>query len=124
MVHPPLQEICLAARLKELSWVFFVVVVKYNAASLRPNIPRITMNNVFRLKYKTCQTEGCIKHAKDMHSLYTDDLSEAEAIELKKQFPLNFHERTRHILPAGSILQEHLNTVENFTINKQMMINE
>ena len=48
-----------------------------------------------------------------MHALYIDDLSEAEAIELKKQlvddpvqrpFPLNYHERTQHVLPAGIIL--------------------
>ena len=44
-----------------------------------------------------------------MHALYIDDLSEAEAIDLKKclvkdpaqrHYPLNFHERTQHILPV------------------------
>ena len=64
--------------------------------------------------------------------LYTDDLSEAEAIEMKKQliadsaerpFPLNYHERTQQILPPGSILQENLNKIENFTLNNQMQIN-
>ena len=41
-----------------------------------------------------------------MHALFIDDLSEAEAINLKKQlmddptqrpYPLNYHERTKHI---------------------------
>jgi hypothetical protein len=72
-------------------------------------------------------------HSKEMHALYIDDLSEAEAIELKKQlvddpvqrpFPLNYHERTQHVLPAGSILQQNLNRVEEFTLTNQMKINE
>ena len=111
----------------------FFFVVKYNAASLRPTIPRLMMNEVCKAKYKTCKLEGCIKHVKDAHALYIDDLSEAEAIELKKQLlsdpvqrpaPLNFHERTKHILPAGSLLQQNLNKVEGFTVSNQMKINE
>ena len=67
-----------------------------------------------------------------MHALYIDDLSEAEAIELKKQliddpvnppFPLNFHERTQQVLPNGSILQKHLDKIEDFTDRNQMKIN-
>jgi hypothetical protein len=38
-----------------------------------------------RAKFKTCKKERCIVHSKDMHALYIDDLSEAEAIELKRQ---------------------------------------
>ena len=110
----------------------FFFVVKYNGASLRPNIPRLMLENC-TAKFKTCKKPGCIKHAKDMHALYIDDLSEAEAINLKKQlvddpsqrpFPLNFHERTQHVLPAGSILQQNLNRVEIFTETNKMKINE
>ena len=110
----------------------FFFVVKYNGASLRPNIPRLMLENC-TAKFKTCKKLGCIKHAKDMHALYIDDLSEAEAINLKKQlvddpnqrpFPLNFHERTQHVLPAGSILQQNLNRVEIFTETNKMKINE
>ena len=50
---------------------------------MRPAIPRIMFNEECRARYKTCKKAGCIKHAKDMHALYIDDLSEAEAIELK-----------------------------------------
>jgi hypothetical protein len=111
----------------------FFFVVKYNAASMRPSIPRVTLYQECKSKYKTCKKEGCMKHAKDMHALYIDDLSEAEAIELKTQLmndpvqrplPLNYHERTQQILPAGSILQKHLNKVEDFTLANQMRINE
>ena len=110
----------------------FFFVVKYNAASLRPNIPRITFTTTCKAKYKTCKLVGCVKHAKDMHALYIDDLSELEAIELKKQlisdpverpYPLNYHERTRQVLPAGSILQKNLDKIELFTENNKMKIN-
>ena len=65
-------------------------------------------NQACKARFKTCKNVGCIKHAKDMHALYIDDLSEAEAIELKKQltldpvqrpYPLNYHEMTQHVLP-------------------------
>ena len=111
----------------------FFFVVKYNAASLRPVIPLITFNQECRSKLKTCKKVNCTKHAKDMHALYIDDLSEAEAIELKRQLipdpmqrpmPLNYHERSRQILPTGSILQKNLARIEDFTINNKMKINE
>ena len=66
-----------------------------------------------------------------MHALYIDDLSEAEAINLKKRllndpvqrpYPLSYHERTQHILPV-STLQDQLYKVEDFTVNNLMKIN-
>ena len=68
-----------------------------------------------------------------MHALFIDDLSEAEAVNLKRNlvddpdqrpYPLNFHERTKHILPGESILQKNLTKIEDFTLNNQMKINE
>ena len=68
-----------------------------------------------------------------MHALYIDDLCEAQAVDLKRKviidpvqrpFPLNYHERTQHVLPAGSILQNNLTKVENFTFKNKMKINE
>ena len=65
--------------------------------------------------------------------IYIDDLTEAEGIDLEKRlvndpvtrpYPLNRHERTKHILPAGSILQSNLHKVENFTSDNLMRINE
>ena len=67
-----------------------------------------------------------------MHALYIDDRTDAEAIDLKKQLlpsavprpmPLNYHERTGHVLPPGSILQKQLESIEQFTIENQMKIN-
>ena len=67
-----------------------------------------------------------------MHALFIDDLSRAEAINLKKQlmsdpvqrpYPLNYHERTQHILQM-STLQEDLRKVEKFTVENKMKINE
>ena len=90
------------------------------------------MSTTCTAKFKTCKKDGCSKHANDMHALYIDDLSELEAVELKKQliddpatrpFPLNYHERKQQILPPGGILQKHLDNVEQFTATNQMKIN-
>ena len=111
----------------------FFFVVKYNAASLRPTIPRLAFNQSCKKRLSNCMKQDCSVHAKDIHALYIDDLSEAVAINLEKQliddpkqrpFPLNKHERTQHILPAGSSLQKNLDTIERFTINNKMQINE
>ena len=111
----------------------FFFVIKYNAASLRPQIPRRMTISVCRIKRKKCKTVSCMTHAKDIHDLYIDDLAEAEAIDLKKQVindpvqrpsPLNYHERTRHIFPTDtSLLQKQLGKVEQFTINNLMKVN-
>ena len=82
-----------------------LVVVKFNGAALHPNIPR----NILKCSTirKKCNTQHCMKHPLDIHALYIDDLSEAEAINLKKdlvsdpvqrQAPLTFNERTQKIL--------------------------
>ena len=111
----------------------FFFVIKYNAASLRPSVPRIILNNSCKMKMKSCKTVGCPKHAKDMHALYIDDLTETVAVNLKKQvvndpvqrpFPLNFHERNQQVLPSGSILQVNLEKIEDFTNTNLMKINE
>ena len=111
----------------------FFFVIKYNAASLRPSIPRVLMNTECNSKRIKCKTVDCPKHARDMHALYIDDLTEAQGINLKKElipdtvqrpFPLNFHERNQQILPSGSVLQQNLERIEEFTINNKMKINE
>ena len=111
----------------------FFFVVKYNAASLRPIIPRIIFNTRCLLKRIKCNKNSCKEHSTDMHALYIDDLSEAEAVNLKKRllndpvvrpFPLNRHERTQHILPSGSILQQNLDKIEEYTAANLMKMNE
>ena len=44
----------------------FFFVVKYNAASLRPAIPRIMFTQACKARFKTCKNVGCLKHAKDI----------------------------------------------------------
>ena len=109
----------------------FLFVIKYNAASLRPKIPRNIIECPSRRR--KCKYTYCEKHAEEMHALYIDDLTEAEGIDLEKRlvndpvtrpYPLNRHERTKHILPAGSILQNNLHKVENFTTDNLMRMNE
>ena len=109
----------------------FFFIVKYNGASLRPNIPRIMFSTGCDYRYKTCNKVVCIKHSKDTHAIFIDDLSEGEAIQLKKQlipdpvkrpYPLKYHERTQQIL-QHSILQKNLSKIDIFTQNNQMKIN-
>ena len=111
---------------------FFFFIVKYNGASFRPQIPRILMNTECKLRRSKCSNEHCKKHAKDIHAVYIDDLSELEAIELKKQlmkdpvqrpFPLNYHERTQHIFPTeNNKSQAQLTKVERFSFSNKIKI--
>ena len=63
----------------------FFFIVKYNGAALRPLIPRLMMSQTCQSSFKTCKINTCTTHAKDTHEIYIDDLSEGEAINLKKQ---------------------------------------
>ena len=114
-----------------LGILFFIV--KYNGASLRPTVQRIMFSQDCKAKFRTCKKINCNKHIKDTHALYIDDLSEAQAIDLKKDFmvdpvrrpfPLKYHERTQHILPAGNPLHQRLDKLEQFTIDNKMKISE
>ena len=113
----------------------FFFIVKYNGASLRPPIPRIMFQQEpesCTAKLRSCSKQSCTEHSKYMHALYIDDRTDAEAIDLKKQLisnnvhrplPLNYHERTGHVLPPGTILQKQLERIEDFTEKNQMKIN-
>ena len=111
----------------------FLFIVKYNGAALRPKIPRLALEvDQCRQSRRNCKDCSCKKHTKDTHVLYIDDLSEAEAVDLRKEliwdpiqgpYPLKYHERTHHVLPKGSILQKNLTKIENFTLSNMMKIN-
>ena len=69
-----------------------------------------------------------------IHLKFIDDLSVAESLNLKKQLvknpdmnqprPLNFHDRTEHILPESeSRVQELLNTIVDYTNTHKMKVN-
>ena len=112
----------------------FLFVVKFNGASLRPTIPRLSWTQrTCKLKRSKCYAEACLEHSRESHFIYVDDLSEAEAINLKNQLtldntpkprPFNFHERTQHHLPRErSLLQKNLTNLESYTVKNQMKIN-
>ena len=88
-----------------------------------------------RKKLSNCSKDkdDCSNHPRDTHALFVDDLSEAVAINLKKElisdpvirpYPLNFHERTKQILPRNSRLQTNLDKIEIFTKRNKMKINQ
>jgi hypothetical protein len=66
------------------------------------------MDSQCRKKLSNCKTENCNTHAKDMHALFIDDLSEAEAINLKKQL---MDDPTQIIMNGPSIF--YLGTAES-----------
>jgi hypothetical protein len=55
----------------------FFFIVKYNGAAIRPHIPRLLFKPACTVKRTQCKAVNCEKHAKEMHAVYVDDLSEA-----------------------------------------------
>ena len=110
----------------------FLFIIKYNGASLRPHVPQLMPE--CSKKFSRCEDKHCLKHPKQTHVIYVDDLGEAEAINLDKQLipdpsirplPRSYHERTNHILPPqNSLLQKQLLETEKFSKNNLLQINE
>ena len=96
-----------------------IFIVKYNAAFLRPPIPRNTMGPVTKSKSEKVK--------------YVDDGSVAVSINLKtclvpdpvvRPKPLNYHERTCQTLPVeNNLLQYYLDDTEKFAVENKMKIN-
>ena len=96
-----------------------IFIIKYNGAFLRPPIPPLITGPV--LKSKAVKVK------------YIDDGTVATSINLKKCLindpisrprPLNYHERTEHILPPeNNLLQYYLDDTEQFTNDNKMRIN-
>ena len=72
---------------------------------------------------------------KNMHLKYVDDLTLAEAINLKnalivenemnRERPLRYHDRTEHLLPAGaSQVQQQLSDLQEYAEANSMKINQ
>ena len=110
----------------------FLFIVKYNGVALRPSIPRIAFHCSSKLA--NCKDQNCQFHPKSTHTIYVDDLAEAEAINLKTQlvpgtqnrpYPLKYHERTGQRFPqSNSLLQKNLHRVEEFSNKNLLKINE
>ena len=98
-----------------------IFMIKFNGAFLRPPIPR--------------QIRGPIHESKVKKVKYVDDGTVAVSINLKKCLiseensdwprPLNYRERTKHILPdTNNLLQFYLSDAENFSSQNKLKINK
>ena len=97
-----------------------IFIIKYNGAFLRPPIPRLIA--------------GPVTSSKSEKVKFVDDGTIAVSIDLKaclspdpvlRPRPLNYHERTGHILPSeNNLLQYFIKDAEEFVLNNNMVINK
>ena len=84
---------------------------------------------------KITQKKSMREPLKEIHLKYIDDLSLAEAINLKEnlvdnpdpnpQRPFTFRDRSNHVLPPGAcLLQEQLDALQKYCKDNQMKINQ
>ena len=107
-----------------LGMLLFLVLI--NAAGFRENI-----KNIGKYVTKPFNTR---KPMPRIHMKYVDDMTAAEAINLKKQLianpntnpvrPLQYHDRTEHILPEGqSQVKDLLDQLVNYSKEHKMKLN-
>ena len=105
----------------------FLFLVLINAAGFRENLKNVGSKITLKSNKK--------KPMPRIHLKYIDDMTVAESLNLKKQLinnpelnpprPLQYHERTGHILPEGlSEVQIQLNEIKAYSEEHQMKINE
>ena len=97
-----------------------IFMIKYNGALLRPKIP--------------WHIEGPISKSKSVKVKFVDDGTVAVSVNLKTSLipdpedraqPLNYQERTGHILPGEqNLLQYYIEDAESYCSNNQMVINK
>ena len=97
-----------------------IFMIKYNGALLRPKIPR--------------HIEGPISKSKSVKVKFVDDGTIAVSVNLKTSLitdpeeraqPLNYQERTGHILPEEqNLLQYYIEDAESYCSNNQLVINK
>ena len=99
-----------------------IFIIKYNGALLRPLIPR------------HIQDHGSKSKSKSVAVKFVDDGTVAVSVNLKSSIvpdpvvrprPLNYHERTGHVLPVEqNLLQSYVSEAEQFTSDNIMVINK
>ena len=97
-----------------------IFIIKYNAAFLRPPIPRCIQGPVRKSKHKSVKfvDDGTIAVSIDLKASIVAD-------PVNRDRPLNYHERTKHILPPeNNLLQFFIRDTELFTEQNQMIINK
>ena len=97
-----------------------IFIIKYNGAFLRPPIPR--------------GVDGPVSKARAEKVKFVDDGTVAVSVDLKaclvpdpvqRVRPLNFHERTGHILPdENNLLHFYIKDTEQFVAENNMVINK
>jgi hypothetical protein len=97
-----------------------IFIIKYNGAFLRPPIPR--------------GIQGPVMKSKSEKVKFVDDGTVAVSVDLKaclvpdpvlRVRPLNYHERTGHILPEeNNLLQYFISDTEQFVSDNKMVINK
>ena len=95
-------------------------MLKYNGAFLRPPIPR--------------NIGGPISRSKAVKVKFVDDGTVAVGLNLKdcleldkidRQKPLNYRERTNHVVPAqNNLLQAYLKDTQRYAVENKMIINK
>jgi hypothetical protein len=97
-----------------------IFILKYNGAFLRPPVPR--------------PIQGPVLKAKSEKVKYVDAGTVAVSVDLKASLipdpkdrakPLNFHERTGHVLPVeNNLLQYYVTDTEQFAAENKIVINK
>ena len=96
-----------------------IFIIKYNAALLRPPIPRPITRPISSSKSIT------VKYIDDGTVAVSVDLKVSLVPETDKPRPHTYDERTEHSLPSeNNLLQYYLEDTENFTAQNKMIINK
>ena len=97
-----------------------IFIVKYNGAFLRPPIPRPIMGPVHKSKSEKVKfvDDGTVAVSVDLEQCLVPD-------PVNRQRPLNYFERTGHVLPPEhNLLQFFVDDAEKFTSENKMVINK
>ena len=93
-----------------------IFIVKYNGASLRPQIPRITLTLSHSISVKYVDDHSCAVKINLKNCLAEDPYNRPQ--------PFKFHERTQQVLPRYSnFLQNMIDDLHSFTEGNLMKIN-
>ena len=92
-----------------------IFIIKYNGAFLRPLVPRPILGPVANEKSQTVKS---VAVSVNLKQCLVTNLNE-------KSMPLNYHERTGHVLPTeNNLLQYYIYDAERFTTDNKMVIDK
>ena len=97
-----------------------IFIIKYNGAFLRPPVPRLIQGPVLKSKSEKVKfvDDGTVVVSIDLKACLVPD-------PVDRARPLNYHERTAHILPAANnLLQYYIQDTEQFVNENKMAVNK